>query len=159
MYVALLGTLQAASDREQEVRANWADLPALVEGRDIDTVLRNGVHIRGRVAKVHDQALEVRVKHTSDPGSIPTGRAQVPREQLAVLSVRWKSGPARYLLAPALAVGVPLLLGVAHIGADEVGLAGGYTIVAASGLGGYLIGAKIDTKRVRVVIVNGPPQR
>ena len=55
------------------------------------------------------EALEVRVKKTSDAAVIPKGRTRIPREQPAVLTVRWKRSSLRYVLAPAMGWGVGIL--------------------------------------------------
>jgi hypothetical protein len=96
----LLPALLAVSTRpllaaEPEVRARWEELPALVEGRDVEMVLRNGVYVRGRAGEATPDALQVRVRKTSDPEVIPKGPTAIPREQVSVLTVRWRKGPAR----------------------------------------------------------------
>jgi hypothetical protein len=88
---------------EPEVCARWEELPALVEGRDVEMVLRNGVYVRGRAGEVTPEALPVRVRKTSDPAVIPKGPTAIPREQISVLTVRWRKGPGRFLMTLVLA--------------------------------------------------------
>ncbi len=83
------------------VTVRWEELA--LEKRQIETVLANGVHIRGRVEQVLPQALVVEVKRTSDPNLVPKGRTQVGRELVCCFTVRWRQGPARALLA----IGLP----------------------------------------------------
>jgi hypothetical protein len=155
--LALLFAVPLLSARDKEVHARWEELAPLVEKRDVETVLRNGVHVRGRAEKVLPDALEVRVTETSDAAVIPKGRTRIPREQFAVLTVTWKQGPARYLLPAALVVGLPYLL-FPGLGIDNeaMGTAPLYALLSAVGTVGYLVGARIDGKRIRVVVV---PQR
>jgi hypothetical protein len=68
------------------------------------------VHIRGRVEQVLPEALVVEVKRTSDPNLVPKGHTRVAREAVSELTVRWKRGPARALLAVAGWFGLPFLI-------------------------------------------------
>lgn len=163
--LALLSVAPALSAREKEVRARWEELAPLVERRDVETVLKNGVHVRGRAEKVLPEALEVRVKKTSDAAVIPKGRTRIPRELVTVLTVRWKQGPARFLLAPVVAAGVLVWLtyrGVSPLVADSfhwemIPISGG--MVYGLGKVGHMIGSRIDQKRLRIVVVSGAPLR
>ncbi len=107
--------------------------------------------------KVHPQTLEVRIKHTSSPAAVPKGLFQVPRDQLAVLSARWKRRWARAILTPGMLFGVPLLLGVAHVGGDTtveaLGQAGATTLWVGTGVAGYMIGDRIDRRRMQIVLL------
>jgi hypothetical protein len=147
---------------EPEVRARWEDLPALVEGRDVEMVLRNGVYVRGRAGEVTPNALRVRVKKTSDPAVIPKGPTPIPREEVSVLTVRWRKGSARVLMTLGMGAGTYYLLalpfgvdGDAMI--DALGSAGAAATYGGFYVAGYMIGRMIDAKRMRVVVVSAPP--
>ncbi|MCS6954580.1 MAG: hypothetical protein NZM33_17210 [Bryobacteraceae bacterium] len=139
----------------KEVLATWEELPPLVEKRDIETVLLNGVHIRGRVEKVLPEALEIRVKHSSDPNLMPKGRTRVPRELVSAATVRWRRGPARALLVGG-AVGYLRFLRPALDPAfdrREMGPAEANGIFFGMIATAYLIGRKLDAKAIRVCVL------
>ncbi len=141
----------------QEVTVRWEELAPLVEKRQIETVLANGVHIRGRVEQVLPQALVVEVKRTSDPNVVPKGRTRVARESVSVLTVRWKRGPARALLAVAGWFGFPLILAASGVASPEELRTGGWLAAASAGAAiGYLIGSDVDAQYLSVRI---PGQR
>ncbi len=162
LALVLLCVVPLLSAREKEVRARWEELAPLVERRDVETVLTNGVHVRGRAEKVLPDALEVRVKKTSDEAVIPKGRTRIPRELVTVLTVTWKQGPARFLLAPVVGAGGFVLL--LYLGVFPDPDSYGWKVIpywAAAGYGvgwvGYKLGAEIDLKRLRIVVVRGAP--
>ncbi|HXG33910.1 MAG TPA: hypothetical protein VNJ11_11130 [Bryobacteraceae bacterium] len=150
--VALLAApLEAGAPKEATVR--WEDVAPLVEKRQIETVLANGVHIRGRVERVLPQALVVEVKRTSDPNLVPKGRTQVPRKLLSSFTVRWREGPARALLAVGLPLAVPYFLFALGLEGDDLNpRPANFVVFGVAPVVGYLLGAAIDTKSLRVVL-------
>jgi len=153
----LLSVAPVLSAREKEVHARWEELAPLVERRDVETVLTNGVHVRGRAERVLPDALEVRVKKTSDAAAIPKGRTRIPRELVSVLTARWKTHGGRALLTPTLPIAAGYSLALLHIGADEYGTKGGYGLLIGFATAGYLVGDRIDRKSMRVVLVPKRP--
>ncbi|MCP5112852.1 MAG: hypothetical protein GY953_18650 [bacterium] len=151
LFSASVPTILAA--REHEVRVAWEEVAPLVEGREVETVLKNGVHIRGRAQKVLAEELEIRVKRTSNATVVPKGVTRIPRDLLVVLTVKWKRRVARALLTPGVVVGGWLALGVLGVGGDSVNSAGALALSTGFGAAGYLLGDRIDAKRLRVVLV------
>ncbi|MCS6951230.1 MAG: hypothetical protein NZM33_00060 [Bryobacteraceae bacterium] len=135
----LAGLLVAGAPAE--VLATWERLPSLVEKRDIETVLLNGVQLRGRVEKVLPDALEVWVKRTSDPNLVPKGRARVSRRLVSAFTVESRQGGARIALGVAGFLGLPVLLGFSGLGPEMIGAAGYFGIAAVGAILGYVIGA------------------
>lgn len=153
---------EALESREKEAVATWEQLGPLVESREIETVLTSGVYVRGRVLKVLPEALDVEVKKSSDRAAIPKGQTRIGRELLSVLTVRWKRRVARAILTPTFGAFCvlcwPALLLDEDGGSTPVGLA----FVAASATVGYLLGDRIDRRRMRVILApeapsTGPP--
>ncbi len=143
---------QRLAGGEKEVVARWEELAPLVERRDVEAVLANGVYVRGRALKVLPEALEVEVKKTSDAAVVPKGKTRIPRELLTVLRVRWKKRLARAVLTPAMYVGGGFVLALFHIGGEELSGIKGSAAAVALAAGGYLIGDRIDTKWMRITI-------
>ncbi|MCL4850733.1 MAG: hypothetical protein KJZ78_05050 [Bryobacteraceae bacterium] len=148
---------QVLAAREREVRIPWEELAPLVEGRDVETVLTNGVYVRGRVQKVLFRELEVRVKGTSDAAVIPKGETRIPRELLVSLTVKSRKGPARVLLPPAMVFGVSLILSRFTSIEDHVSSAVWYPIAIGTGIAGYLLGRRVDTQHLRIIVAPDAP--
>lgn len=141
--------LQAGAPREVSVR--WEELAPLVEKREIETVLANGVHIRGRVEQVLAEALVVNVKRTSDPNLVPKGHTRVARELVSELTVRWKQGPARAVLAVAGWFGLPFLIFASGAASpEELRTAGSLAVASAGAAIGYVMGSDLDARCLRV---------
>ncbi|MCS6951231.1 MAG: hypothetical protein RMK57_11085 [Bryobacterales bacterium] len=136
----------------KEVVATWAELPPLVEKRDIEAVLLNGVHIRGRVEKVLPEALEVRVKRTSDPNVVPKGRTRVPRELLSEATVQWRQGSARFLLPAVFPIGIGYYVLAQGVDLEREGSGAILAIWSVGAVIGYLVGSRIDQRRLRIRI-------
>ncbi|HEU0141473.1 MAG TPA: hypothetical protein VFQ79_17250 [Bryobacteraceae bacterium] len=163
MLVLLIGVFlsmpQVLAAREREVRVPWEELAPLVEGRDVETVLTNGVYVRGRAQKVLHRELEVRVKRTSDAAVIPKGETRIPRELLGALTVKSRKGPARVLLPPAMVFGVSLTLSRFTSIEDHVSSAVWYPIAIGTGIAGYLLGRRLDTQSMRIIVTPTHSQR
>jgi hypothetical protein len=167
LATALLGVAPALSAREKKVQvrvqAPWEELAPFVERRDIETVLTNGVYLRGRAEQVLPDALEVQVKKTSDVALVPRGRGRIPRELVTVLTVKWKTRRARAVLTPVMAVALPYAVFVTLVfgmGVDTDDLGGAVTsipLLIGSATVGYLLGDRIDTKWMRVIVDPKPP--
>ncbi len=153
LVLVWVAPLQAGAPKEVAVR--WEELAPLVEKREIETVLTNGVHVRGRAEKVLPEALEVRVKKTSDAAVIPKGRTRIARELVTVLTVRWKGSLLRYMLAPAMGMGGPILFGSAGL-IGEANPVAVYGLLTVFAIAGYFVGDWLDTREMRLVLV---PQR
>ncbi|HXG33911.1 MAG TPA: hypothetical protein VNJ11_11135 [Bryobacteraceae bacterium] len=138
----------------KEVTARWEELAPLVEKREIETVLANGVHIRGRAEQVLPEALVVEIKRTSDPNLVPKGRTRVARESVSVLTVRWKRPLARILLPAALFfLGQAAWSGVSAAAGREPGEAEAYVATLLWTIAGYGIGDVVDRRRLTIRIV------
>jgi hypothetical protein len=103
------------------------------------------------------EALEVRVKKTSDAAVIPKGRTRIPREQPAVLTVRWKRSSLRYVLAPAMGWGVGILFARLGVIREHDPLFWGYGVLTLFGIAGYLVGEWLDSRQMRLVLVSHRP--
>ncbi len=122
LVMALLCVPPMLSAGEKEVQVRWEELSGLVERRDVEMVLTNGVHVRGRAERVLAEALEVRVKKTSDAAVIPQGLTPIPRGLVSAMTLRWKTRWARILLPVGLLFSLPyfLFLGL-QIDSDDLG--------------------------------------
>jgi hypothetical protein len=149
--------LQAGATKEVAVR--WEELAPLVEKREIETVLANGVHIRGRVEQVLPEALVVRVKRTSDPNLVPKGRTRVARELVRALETKWRRATARAVLTP---LGTWLLwhalLRTGAVDEETVGAGQAILIYAVGGTAGYLLGWRIDQRRLLIKVLEASPE-
>jgi hypothetical protein len=145
--VVLVWAVPLLAGAPKEVAVRWEELAPLVQKREIETVLANGVHIRGRVEQVLPEALVVEVKRTSDPNLVPKGHTRVARELVSALTVRWKQGPARALLAIAGLYGLPLLFAASGVAsAEELGTAGSLAVASAGAAIGYVMGSELDAR-------------
>ncbi|HXH13426.1 MAG TPA: hypothetical protein VNP04_27080, partial [Alphaproteobacteria bacterium] len=131
----------------------------LVEKREIETVLASGVHIRGRVEQVLPEALVVEVKRTSDPNLVPKGRTRVARESVRWLEARWSRRAARAVLTP---LSVYLLwyalLRTRTVNEESLGAGQAILIYAAGAAPGYLLGRRIDQRRLRIKVIHASPE-
>jgi hypothetical protein len=143
----------------KEVAVRWEELAPLVEKREIETVLANGAHIRGRVEQVFPEALVVEVKRTSDPNLVPKGRTRVARELVRALDTRWRRSAARAILTPlgAILIWYPLLLSRA-INEERLHPGHAFLIYAAGGTAGYLLGQRIDQRRLMIKVIEASPE-
>ncbi|HXG34566.1 MAG TPA: hypothetical protein VNJ11_14465 [Bryobacteraceae bacterium] len=158
LSLALLWAAPLEAGAPEEVTVRWEELAPLVEKRQIETVLANGVHIRGRVEQVLPEALVVQVKRTSDPNLVPKGRTRVARELLSSFTVRWRQGPARALLAVGLPFAILSFLGAVGVATAELNpVAANLTFLGVAPVVGYLLGAEIDTKSLRVMLEKRDP--
>jgi hypothetical protein len=160
ILLALVRAAPLLAGPPKEVAVRWEELAPLVEKREIETVLANGVHIRGRVEQVLPEALVVEVKRTSDPNLVPKGPTRVEREAVRWLQARWSRGAARAVLTPL--VGLVLLpIALLRTGAvDDDKLTPGQIILlyAAGGTSGYLLGWRIDQRRLLIKVIEASPE-
>ena len=143
-----------AAGAPPEVQVAWEDLSALLENRDIETVLLNGVHIKGKVQRVLPEAIEVKVKYSADPNVVPEGLQKLDRKLFSVLTVKWKKGSAGRVLLTATMPFVTFFFvnGVLRVGVDAMGTKGLYGVLIGGGVLGYYLGDRVDTKKLIVRI-------
>lgn len=160
VWVAPVALLWAAPllGAPKEVAVRWEELAPLVEKREIETVLTNGVHLRGRVEQVLPEALVVKVKRTSDPDLVPKGHTRIARDLVSELTVRWKRPLARILLPVAFYFAGQLGWSAASSGVGrEPGNAEMYVVTVLSSIAGYAIGDVLDRRRLAVRIIPAAP--
>jgi hypothetical protein len=160
VWVAPVALLWAAPllGAPKEVAVRWEELAPLVEKREIETVLTNGVHLRGRVEQVLPEALVVEVKRTSDPNLVPKGPTRVSRELVSVLTVRWKRRLGRILMPIAFYVGggIGYMALSGAMGRDGASKAEEFLIAALLVIAGYGVGDVLDQRQLAVRIVPAP---
>ncbi len=155
--ICILVVTAAARERPL-VEASWEELPPLLEGREIETVLLDGVRIKGRVLKVAADSIEMRVSKSSDPTQ-PRGERRIRRELFGLIGVKLRKGPARALLTAAGIVGPWAILAAKyHAGLPEGGGArwvfAAYGLPIALGVIGYHLGARLDDKSFDVKVID-----
>lgn len=140
------------------VEATWEELPRLVEGRQIETVLPDGTLVKGTVLEVAPEGLDVRVTKSSGPG-LPRGERRLPREQLSRIRVKLFKGQARALLAIVGIVGPWAIAAVKYRAGLPEGAGGAGLVLhtfgfpVAFGILGYYAGKRLDDKSFDVKIV------
>ncbi len=153
-----------SAKKPRTVLAAWEELPALVEGRKIETVLLNGVSVRGRVIKVSSDGIEIDVRKSSAPALLPKGQTKIQRELLSRVKVVRKQGVWRGVLTVVMGtagtVAAMLLISLELFGEGGAKdpkakpfIAG---VTAGSGFLGYLWGAHIDDRSFVVVVKREP---
>lgn len=160
---ALLGiwilVATAAARERPTVEAGWAELPPLLEGREIETVLLDGVRVKGKVIKVAADSIRMKVSKSSDPRQ-PGGERQIRRELFSLIRVKLTRGPARALLAISGIAGALAIANAKYNPLPEgFSMAGFvftmYGLPVALGALGYHLGARVDDKSFDVRII--PP--
>lgn len=162
IFALLLISLAAvASARERPVvEASWKELAPLLEGRRIESVLLDGVHVRGNVVRVTSDAIEIDVTKTSEPGR-QKGLRRFPRDLFSLIRVKRHQGPARALLALG-GIAAPWTITAARYrgglpeSVNSAGLV--FTVVGLPvilGVLGYRLGARLDDKSFDVKILTG----
>lgn len=162
--MALIAAILAATilspnaSAQEQVKVPWAELPYVLEGRVVSTVLVDGTTLRGRVRDVSSTELRFDVKKTSNRDLYPKGESHVPREQLRVFSYTEKKGNWRAIGAAIGAAGgvaagtIPVQIAYNEHGSAR---AAGYAFFGALGAGlGYLGGHIADTHTTTVVVAN-----
>lgn len=158
--ICILVATAAARERPL-VEASWEELPPLLEGREIETVLLDGVRVRGRVVKVVADSIGMKVSKSSDPRQ-PRGERQIRRELFGLIRVKLTKGPVRALLAVAGIGGALGIMSAKYSPVPEGASAAGMIFVGtglpiALGVIGYHLGARVDDKSFDVRII--PPGR
>jgi hypothetical protein len=69
--MALLSEAPALGAREREVVVSWERLAPLVEQREIEMELAEGVCLRGRILRLLPEGLELFVTETPEPALVP----------------------------------------------------------------------------------------
>ncbi len=131
------------------VTVRWEELAPLVEKRQIETVLANGVHIRGRVEQVLPQALVVEVKRTSDPNLVPKGPHAGGAGAGLLLHGPLASGTRPSTAGHRFTLAIPYF--VSKVGDLNPPAASVAVLGVAPAAVGYLVGAEIDTRSLRVI--------
>jgi hypothetical protein len=80
LVACLAGCLLATQRPDEVVQAEWAELPALLKGKQAEVVLVDGTYLRGRVRQVTADSIVLNVKATTNPSRFPLGLQHVPRE-------------------------------------------------------------------------------
>jgi hypothetical protein len=136
----------AAPAVQLEVR--WSQLQPVIEGRQISIRLTDGVTVEGKHSSPQADALSMQVTKTSDATKHPMGATNLPRSELAQLTLKrhcgWKGRTIGLITGGAIAA---VAAGILH--AEAKNEVGGWSsasagVAAAGGAGaigiGYLIG-------------------
>mgnify|MGYP001073391050 CR=1 FL=1 len=88
-WAAALAVLLAARPvpAASELQLRWSELPPIVSGKTATLTLLRGAVLRGQVLSVGPEALYMQVKSTSYTDAYPKGRAEIPRESVAVIEL------------------------------------------------------------------------
>ena len=135
------------------------EVPALVEGRNIDTVLRDGLHVKGKVTAVTPEGLQIRVTSTSDPLRMRTGARELAKERLTTIQmVTGRKGLARAVLSPLLALtgfGVVVFVSAEVWGETSTGGTAAALVVfpAIGAVAGYALGARLDRNLLIIHVI------
>jgi hypothetical protein len=156
--ILILPAALAGARERPVVEASWEELAPLVEGRQVESLLVDGVRIKGTVVRVAPDALEIHVTRTSEPGR-RKGVRRFPKDRFGLIRVRLYRGPARALLAIAGIVGPLGVTAARYRGGlpESVSSAGlvfttvGLPVVL--GVLGYKLGARLDDRSFDVKIV------
>ena len=87
--VCLIGLLSVgvnARATDRQIQVGWSALADQVVGRNISTMLTDGVQLQGKGIAIKSGALVMDVKKTSAPAKY-SGQAEVPRELVTVIRV------------------------------------------------------------------------
>lgn len=156
--LTLIPTVSAA-DR---VEAQWTDLPRLLQGHTVSTVLVDGTILRGQFLDASPTELRFQVKKSSNRAQYPKGENSLPRTQLSAFSYTERSGKWRAIgtaigaTAGGLIASVPL-----RVGDNEGGASGLMVGIAATAIGtgtglGYVGGHVADTHTTTIVVAQSP---
>src|SRR5689334_14485747 len=77
------------------LQVQWAELPPLIVGNEINVVLSDGAILRGTALAVRAASLLIDVKKTSDKIAYPKGQTDVKRTSISSLelwnrTIRWR---------------------------------------------------------------------
>jgi hypothetical protein len=79
-----------AADKDPRL-VQWSGLPALIERRQFEAELTNGVRIRGKGAKISGQEMQTNVVETSDATLVPLGPNRLPARHLDMIKIHRRS--------------------------------------------------------------------
>ena len=156
--------LSPSTQAADQIEVQWAELPHVLEGRVVSTVLVDGTVLRGRILDVSPTELRFEVKKTSNRDLYPKGEGPVPREQLRVLSYTEKHGNWR-AIGTAIGVGggalasMPVWAPAANEGGQNE-LTGSITaaVIGIGAAAGYAAGLNADTHKTIVVVAKDEPE-
>lgn len=149
VLLAILQSNLAVAQSQRQVVVSWKELGPLVENRQFEAVLVNGVHVQGKAWKVLPHALTADIQETSDPAAIRMGVYRIPRELFSTIRVQWVKGFGRFLVSAIGFVGSSFATW-----RRPVPVAGAASITVLATIGGYYAGKEMDTRRLRVVILD-----
>jgi hypothetical protein len=89
VLVALLGTGQSLlwAGEPRQLQLKWSELGPRVEDRKVAMVVTGGTYIEGKVQRVVQDGMWLRVSKTSDHKAQPKGSHLIPRPSISVLQV------------------------------------------------------------------------
>ena len=76
------------SEPEKRLQARWSELKKLIGGKKVALQLSDGARVEGRVNRVTNDALVVKVKKSSQPAAYPKGNIQIARADVVGIEVR-----------------------------------------------------------------------
>ena len=87
VFLAMSGST-LGSDPEKRLQVRWSELKKLIGGKKVALQLSDGARVEGRVKKVTEPSLVLKVKKSSEPADYPKGKIEIPRETVSRIEVR-----------------------------------------------------------------------
>ena len=87
VFLAMSGSM-LGSEPEIRLKVRWSELKKLIGGKKVALQLSDGARVEGRVKKVTEPSLVLKVKKSSEPADYPKGKIEIPRETVSRIEVR-----------------------------------------------------------------------
>ena len=87
LSLAMSGSV-LGSEPEIRLQARWSELKQLLGRKKVALQLSDGARVEGRVKRVTDPSLVLKVKKSSEPADYPKGKIEIRRETISRIEVR-----------------------------------------------------------------------